>query len=109
MTVDEYDFYTTTDNDDDTIGWNCLYCTMKLNIENFAFTLVDFEEIHKINNSDSMKFCEFLPTFEHISETDKYVNIQLQNDSDVDQNISSLLSSKYYSVMHFNKWIIPMT
>ena len=52
MSVDEYDFFTTT-NEDDTITWNCLYCTMKFNNENFAFTLVGYEEILKINNSDS--------------------------------------------------------
>ena len=88
MSAEEYDFLTTT-NDDDTIGWNCLYCTLKFNNENFAFTLVGYEEIHKINNSDSMRFCEFLPTLEQISETDRYINYQLQqNGNDVDQNIS---------------------
>ena len=74
---------------------------MKFNNEHFAFTLVGYEEILKINNSDSMRFCEFLPTLDSISETEKYVNIHLQNGDDVDQNISNLLSTKYYSVNAF--------
>ena len=48
MTVGEYEYFITT-NDDDSIGWNCLYCTMKLNHDNFAFTLVEDEEILKIS------------------------------------------------------------
>ena len=106
MTVEEYEYFITT-NDDDSIGWNCLYCTMKFNNEHFAFTLVEDEEILKINNSDSMRFCEFLPSLGDISETDRYVNIHLQNGNDVDQNISSLLSSKYYSVNAFQQLDTP--
>ena len=41
---------------------------------------------------------------EQISETDRYINYQLQqNGNDVDQNISSLLSTKYYGVNAFQQ------
>ena len=76
---------------------------MKYNHENFAFTLIGDEEIYKINNSDSMRFCESLPSFECIAETDKFMHIQTQNESDFDQNITCLLDSKYYSVQAFQQ------
>ena len=51
----------TTTNDGVSVEWHFLYCSMKSNHENFAFTLVGDSEIDKINNnSNSMKFCEFL-------------------------------------------------
>ena len=66
--------------------------------KNFPFTLSDNSEIEKINNSDSMKFCEFLPNFETILETNKFLS-----DVDFDQNVPSLLNIKYYSVDAFQK------
>ena len=80
--------------------WHCLYCTMKFNHENFAFSLSADSDIVKINNSDSMRFCEFLPSFDCIAETDKFMNVQ---SDDFDENISSMLDSKYYSVNAFQK------
>ena len=63
-------------NENDEVKWHCLYCTMKYNYENFAFTLINDVELDKINNSDSMKFCEFLPSFDCIAEIDKFMNVQ---------------------------------
>lgn len=73
MSADKSEYLTTT-NEDDSVLWHCLYCTMKFNHENLAFTLIGDSEIEKINNSDSMRFYEFLPSFERIAETDKYMN-----------------------------------
>ena len=75
---------------------------MKFNHTNFAFTLADDSDIDKINNSDSMSFCEFLPSFECVTETDKFMNVELY-ENDFDQNISSLLHSKYYIVNAFQE------
>ena len=82
--------------------WHCLYCTMKFNHENFAFSLSADSDIVKINNSDSMRFCEFLPSLENITETEKFMNVQLY-ENDFEENISSLLHSKYYSVNAFQQ------
>ena len=97
----EYESFVFNENDD--VKWHCFYCTMKYNHENFAFTLVSDDEIVKINNSDSMRFCEFLPSFKCIAETDKFMNIQTQKENDFDQNITSMLDSKYYSVHAFQQ------
>ena len=94
----EYENLVLNENDE---KWHCLYCIMKFNNENFAFTLIDDSEIEKINNSDTMRFCEFLPSFDCIHETDKFMSVQ--NDTDYDQNISSMLHSKYYSVDSFQQ------
>ena len=75
----EYEKLVMTDSNEE---WHCLYCTMKFNHENFAFALIGDTEIDKINQSDSMKFCEFLPSLECIAETDKFMNVQLQSEND---------------------------
>ena len=85
---------------DDFVQWNCLYCTIKSNHQNIPFTLSENSEIDKINNSNTMKFSEFFPTFEIISETNKF-SIFLS--SDVDNELPSLLNSKYHSVYDFQK------
>ena len=90
-------------NEDENFVWNCLYCTLKFNHENLAFTLVEDSEIEKINKSDSMKFCEFLPSFDCISMTDKFMSVQAHNVNNYDQNISSMLHSKYYRVNTFQQ------
>ena len=88
----------TSTNNVDSDDWHCLYCTIKFNNENFVFSLIDNSEMNKLNNCNSMSFCKFIPSFENIAETDKFMNFQPQNENDFDQNIPSLLNSKYYSV-----------
>ena len=105
MSEDEYKYYQSTDGNE-SIKWHCLYCTMKFNHENFAFSLIDYAEMEKINNSDSMEFCKYLPSFERIAETEKFMAFDLLNEgndeaNDIEQNISSLLDTKYYSVNAF--------
>ena len=100
----EYE-YQCTNNDEST--WNCLYCTMKFNHEHFAFSLIDCSEIEKINNSDSMSFCSFLPSLERIAETEQFMAYDLKHEdedtNDLEQSISTLLDTKYYSVNAFQK------
>ena len=89
-------------NSDDNIDWTCLYCTIKFNKENFAFTQIDYSELNKINNSNSMKFCEFLPKLENIAESNRFIQeFKLCNHDDFDYNFPSYLKSKYYSVTEF--------
>ena len=45
-----------------------------------------------------MKFCESLPSFETVLETNR-----LLPDADFEHNIPSLINSKYYSVNSFQK------
>ena len=44
------------------ITWKCLLCTIKFQHENIPFTLYDDTELSNINNSESMKFCDQLPS-----------------------------------------------
>ena len=44
----------------------------------FAFTFTDDFELEKINNSYTMKFCEFLPSFSCIQEADKFSKLDLK-------------------------------
>ena len=88
---DEYYLYLQSSSDD--VLWHCLLCTVKFHHENIPFTLSDNSEIEKINLSDSMSFCETLPSLEVISLAN-----ELYDNSNFEQNIPSLLSTKYYSV-----------
>ena len=62
ITVNEYEHL-----DDEFTEWFCLYCSIKLNHNNFPFTLVDNSEINNINNSDSMHFLQCFPNSEYIN------------------------------------------
>ena len=95
LSPERYEYLATTD---DSCQWHCLYCTLKFHHKNIPFILLDNSEIEKINNSDSMKFCESLPSFETVLETNR-----LLPDADFEHNIPSLINSKYYSVNSFQK------
>ena len=98
--AETYKYLQSTMNDDDAKSWHCLYCTMKFNHINIPFTLTDDSELDKINISNNMRFCDFLPSFETISDTNKFSNFQ-QNEEDY--NLPSHLDSKYYSVYDFQR------
>ena len=58
--------------------------------KHLAFTLIDNSDLNKINNSNSMSFCEFLPSLDRILESNKYIeDFQLRNHCDFDNNIPS--------------------
>ena len=42
----------------DNAEWLCLYCTIKFNKAQFAFTRIDNSDMIKINNSNSLRFCQ---------------------------------------------------
>ena len=105
ISSEEYDYFIKTDDVGFSVDWHCLYCTIKINKENFAFTLIDDSEINKINTCNSMRFCEYLPSFDRIDEADKLFRFQPQSadSDDFDDNIPSLLNTKYYSVNAFQQ------
>ena len=80
--------------------WYCLFCTMKFHYDNIPFTLSDNFELESINNSDTMEFCESLPTLEEIYETNKFSNYPCQGN---ETSIPSNLSSKYRTVKEFQR------
>ena len=94
-TLETYQYLMSTD---DTITWDCLVCKMKFHHQNFPFITCDLSEIIKINNSDSMRFCDFLPSLETISLSNEFLNISL---NDVDHNLPILTNCKYYNVNAF--------
>ena len=94
---EDYHFYQTT-NDDSDIKWYCLLCTMRNRHENFPFTLTDASDLLKINNSDSMEFCKYLPGLEILHETSSYAKYSLP---DPDSAFPNLNTSKYHSVSQF--------
>ena len=93
MSQKEYQYFVDT-SDDPNVKWHCLYCTVKFHRNNIPFTLSDTHEINKINISDNMEFCQFLPSEEIISETSKFESLT----HDPDTDIPTLLNSKYHSV-----------
>ena len=99
MDVETYNYWITT-NDNPEITYDCLYCTMKKNHENFPFTLAENSEIENINNSDNMKFCESLPTLEEIYETNNFSSYPQPLE---EATLPSNLNSKYHRVSDFQK------
>ena len=73
---------------------------MKHNHEHFPFTLSNNNDLENFNNSDSMKFCESLPTLETIYETSKYSSFPKPME---EASLPSNLNSKYHSVRDFQK------
>ena len=74
---------------------------MQFNHEHIPFTLSDNNDIDMINYSDSMKFCESLPTLEEIYETTKFSNFPKPMEEG--SILPSNLNSKYHSVRDFLK------
>ena len=100
MSPELYKHY--VDNQDDPeLKWSCLYCTMQFNHEHIPFTLSDNNDIDMINYSDSMKFCESLPTLEEIYETTKFSSFPKPMEEG--SILPSNLNSKYHSVRDFQK------
>ena len=98
MSQKDFQFYVDT-SDDPNVKWHCLYCTVKFHRKNIPFTLSDTHELNNINQSDSMSFCQFLPSEEIISETSKFESLTHDSDSD----IPIILNSKYHSVEDVQK------
>ena len=78
--------------------WFCLVCCLKYNLDNVPFTRCDNSELININNSNSMRFLESLPTVEIINEATKF-SFMSSNDASIE--LPSKSCSKYYSVNDF--------
>ena len=89
-----YDYLQTMDE----FEWHCLPCVMERNHEIIPFSLCSNSEIDKVNQSDSMKFCNVLPNQDIISFSRNLTNL---SQKDFDQNLPELLESDYYSVHRF--------
>ena len=87
----EYEYYQTT-NDDPTVKWHCLYCTMKFHHNTIPFTLTDTFELDKINKSDNMKFCEYLPALNSVNITSELPNFP-NLDEDENHGLPNLLNT----------------
>ena len=97
MSPETYDYYV-NNQDNPEVTWCCLYCTMQFNHQHIPFTLSDEQELDMLNNSDTMKFCENLPTLEEIFETSKFSNFPKPME---EASLPSNLNSKYHSVKQF--------
>ena len=74
--------------------WFCLVCCLKYNLDNAPFTRCDNSELININNSNSMRFLESLPTVEIVNEATKF-SFMSSNDASIE--LASKSCSKYYS------------
>ena len=99
MTQEMYEYYV-NNNDNPDVTWHCLYCTMKFHHQHIPFTLSDNNEIDNINISDTMKFCESLPTLEEIYETSKFSSFPKPME---EASLPNNLNSKYHSIYDFQK------
>ena len=99
MSIEQYNLLKPT-NDDPSVEWYCLYCTLKFHHGNVPFTVCGISELHNINNSDSMEFCDFLPSLEVVRESGSLARYSLP---DPDLDLPNLVNSKYHSVDEFQK------
>ena len=95
--VNEYEELQNNDND---FSWHCLVCRIRLSCSIFPFTLSDSIELQNIQNSNSMRMLNSLPTFEIVYEVSKFANLDC---NDVDLNITNNINCRYYSVDDFYK------
>ena len=68
-TLEQYGYYQTTD---DSVVWYCLVCTVGFHHVNMPFTSCTISELININNSDTMEFCNFLPSLEVVHEASSF-------------------------------------
>ena len=99
MSQETYKYYENT-QDNPEVTWYCMYCTMKYNHEHLPFTLCDNDDLTNYNDSDSMKFCESLPTLEEIYVTSNFSSFPKPME---EASLPSNLNSKYHSVRDFQK------
>ena len=99
MSPEMYEYYV-NNQDNPELTWYCMYCTMKFNHEHIPFTLSDNNDIENINNSDTMKFCESLPSLEEIYETSKFSSFPKPME---EADLPSNLNSKYHNIRDFQK------
>ncbi len=83
---------------EDISNWYCLDCTVRFHHEHMAFTSCSISELININNSDTMEFCNFLPSLEVVHESSSFPKY---SQPDPDLGLPNLINSKYHSVKDF--------
>ena len=78
--------------------WCCLACTVGFHHRHVPFTSCSLSELININNSDTMEFCNFLPSLEVVRESSSFAKYS-QPDPDLD--LPNLVNSGYHSVSDF--------
>ena len=78
--------------------WCCLACTVGFHHRHVPFTSCSLSELVNINNSDTMEFCNFLPSLEVVRESSSFAKYS-QPDPDLD--LPNLVNSGYHSVSDF--------
>ena len=68
-TLEQYEYYQTTD---DSVSWYCLDCTVRFHHVGVPFTSCSISELINVNNSDTMEFCNFLPSLEVVHEASSF-------------------------------------
>ena len=82
--------------------WHCLFCIIKFNHENFAFTLCDNQDLENLNICDTMGIFDHLPNKEITDETGNFPCFTHNSDND-DGEITTpeLLNTKYHTINEF--------
>ena len=90
--LEEYNYYVST-NEDSNVKWYCLFCTVEYHYKHIPFTLSNNSEIVNVNKSDTMKFCEHLPSLKTVFESSKFSKYsQHNNDLSLPNLLNSLIS-----------------
>ena len=78
--------------------WFCNKCQISNMAQLFPFGLQSIHDLQNIVNSDSLKFLENLPSY---ISTSKAYSIDSLSESDIDENITTNINSRYYSANEF--------
>ncbi len=97
-TAVQYKFYQKEENE--YLNWYCLDCTVRFHHSNIPFISSSTSELININNSDTMEFCNYLPSLEIVHETHTFEKYSLP---DANFDLPNLVNSKYHSVEEFQK------
>ena len=96
--IDEFRHFEENEGDI-TLKWYCLYCKMKYRQDHIPFFHCSESVLMKINNSDTMDFCNYLPSLETMHQTSSFSKYNLPNVDD----IPILTTSKYHSVSEISR------
>ena len=95
---DEYELLKVSDD-----LWECLVCKLSNNLDRVPLTQCDNTELSHLNNTNSMRFLESLPSAKIVTASSK---CSCSSSNDISIELPSKTSCKYYSVdeyQHHNK------
>ena len=87
LTVDDYEIIKNKGSD-----WTCIICVLSFNLKHFPFTRLQNTEIINMNDSNTMKFLDTIPSHNIVDETTRISSIKL---SDITDDLPSKSNSKY--------------